>query len=55
MFVSFSGKKWRAIPSLLMDDVNGLGFMCVYAITNRKSAGKFPLTFFRAYPTGDPA
>jgi hypothetical protein len=36
MFVSFSGKKWRAIPSLLIDDVDGLGSMCVHVITNRK-------------------
>ncbi|MGA8443452.1 MAG: hypothetical protein WB762_25370 [Candidatus Sulfotelmatobacter sp.] len=50
MFVSFSGKKWRAIPSLLMDDVDGLEFMRVHVITNRKSAGKFLLIFFRAFP-----
>jgi len=52
MFVSFSGKKWRAIPPLLIDDVDGLGSMRVHVITNRKSAGKFLLIFFRAFPRG---
>jgi len=51
MFVSFSGKKWRAIPSLLIDDVDGLRSMRVHVITNRKSSvGKLLLIFFRAFP-----
>ena len=33
-----------------MDDAGGLGFMRVHVITNRNSAGKFLLIFFRSFP-----
>jgi hypothetical protein len=51
MFVSLSGKKWRAIPPLLMDDVDGLGFMRVHVITNREFSGKVPSDLFPRLPT----
>jgi hypothetical protein len=39
MFVSFPGEKWRAIPSLLMNDLDGLGFTRVHVNPEPKVSG----------------